>query len=155
MRTDKHILISEGVVIVAFFVMVIATFAQVICRYVLEFSIPWADELARYCLVWLVFVGMVVALVRGQHDLHCRSPAVFITFLRNISGDRKAGVVDENIYSAERSGNIRDRLPDRVRIADIQGPGFGAATVIRCRDFPHHGVALALIKIGHGNAGPL
>lgn len=67
MRTDKHILISEGIVIVAFLVMVVTTFAQVICRYVLEFSIPWADELARYSLVWLVFVGMVAALVRGQH----------------------------------------------------------------------------------------
>lgn len=67
MRSGKHVLIGEWVVIATFLVMAIATFVQVIFRYVLEFSLPWADELARYCLVWLVFVGMVVALVRGQH----------------------------------------------------------------------------------------
>jgi TRAP-type transport system small permease protein len=63
----KHVLLSEWIVIVTFLVMVIATFTQVVCRYVFAFSLPWADELARYCLVWMVFVGMVVGLVRGQH----------------------------------------------------------------------------------------
>ncbi len=67
MRAGRHVLVSEWIVIVTFLVMVLVTFAQVIFRYVLEFSLPWADELARYCLVWMVFVGMVVALVRGQH----------------------------------------------------------------------------------------
>ena len=47
--------------------MVVSTLTQVICRYLLEFSLPWVDELARYCLVWMVFVGMVLTLVRGQH----------------------------------------------------------------------------------------
>ncbi len=67
MRTSKHILFSEWVVIVAFAVMVIGTFTQVVCRYVLDFSLPWMDELSRYCLVYMVFVGMVITLVRGQH----------------------------------------------------------------------------------------
>ena len=67
MRSGRHVLVSEWMVIVTFLVMVIATFAQVVFRYVFAFSLPWADELARYCLVWMVFVGMVVALVRGQH----------------------------------------------------------------------------------------
>jgi len=67
MRAGRHVLVSEWIVIVTFLVMVLVTFAQVIFRYVFEFSLPWADELARYCLVWMVFVGMVVALVRGQH----------------------------------------------------------------------------------------
>jgi TRAP-type C4-dicarboxylate transport system permease small subunit len=67
MRAGRHVLVSEWIVIVTFLVMVLVTFVQVIFRYVFEFSLPWADELARYCLVWMVFVGMVVALVRGQH----------------------------------------------------------------------------------------
>lgn len=67
MRAGRHVLVSEWIVIVTFLVMVLVTFGQVIFRYVFEFSLPWADELARYCLVWMVFVGMVVALVRGQH----------------------------------------------------------------------------------------
>lgn len=67
MRSEKHVLLGEWIVIATFLVMTIATFVQVIFRYVLQFSLPWADELARYCMVWLVFIGMVVALVRGQH----------------------------------------------------------------------------------------
>ena len=67
MRRAQHILFSEWIVIITFVVMVTATFVQVVCRYLLSFSMPWADELARNCLVWMVFVGMVSALVRGQH----------------------------------------------------------------------------------------
>ena len=67
MRLKPHVLVADVVVIAAFAAMVGATFLQVICRYLLSFSLPWADELARFCLVWMVFVGMVSALVRGQH----------------------------------------------------------------------------------------
>lgn len=66
MRRGKHVLLSEWIVIATFVVMVVSTSLQVICRYVLAFSLPWADELARFCLVWMVFVGMVIAFVRGQ-----------------------------------------------------------------------------------------
>lgn len=66
MRRGPHILISEWIIIIVFVVMVVATSVQVFCRYVLGFSLPWADELSRYCLVWMVFIGMVVAFVRGQ-----------------------------------------------------------------------------------------
>jgi len=67
MQVNKHIKLSELVIIVTFVVMVVSTLTQVICRYLLQFSLPWVDELARYCLVWMVFVGMVLTLVRGQH----------------------------------------------------------------------------------------
>jgi TRAP-type C4-dicarboxylate transport system permease small subunit len=67
MRVNKHVKLSELVIIVTFVVMVVSTLTQVICRYLLQFSLPWVDELARYCLVWMVFVGMVLTLVRGQH----------------------------------------------------------------------------------------
>jgi len=67
MRPGRHVLVSEWIVIATFLVMTIATFGQVVFRYVFTISLPWADELARFCLVWMVFAGMVVALVRGQH----------------------------------------------------------------------------------------
>ncbi|MCO5119565.1 MAG: TRAP transporter small permease [Burkholderiaceae bacterium] len=67
MRTGKHILLSEWITIIAFVAMVVSTCAQVVCRYLLSYSLPWADELARFSLVWMVFVGMVATLARGQH----------------------------------------------------------------------------------------
>ncbi len=48
-------------------VLVAAPFTQVLMRYVFNYSLPWADELARTGLVWLVFSGMAVCFARGQH----------------------------------------------------------------------------------------
>jgi len=40
---------------------------QVFCRYVLNSSLFWSEELARYMLVWLSFLGATVAY---YHHLH-------------------------------------------------------------------------------------
>lgn len=60
-------LFSEVIVIICFVAIVLTTFAGVISRYILSYSLPWADEMARFSLVWLVYIGMVSTLVRGQH----------------------------------------------------------------------------------------
>lgn len=67
MKKAPHILISEILVGVFLVILVCTTFTQVFSRYFLNYSIPWADELSRTSLVWLVFVGMVVCFARGQH----------------------------------------------------------------------------------------
>ncbi len=41
--------------------------AQVFFRYVLNHSLFWSEELARYILVWLTFLGATVAYRRGVH----------------------------------------------------------------------------------------
>lgn len=67
MRKAWHPLFSEVIVILCFVAIVLTTFAGVVSRYILAYSLPWADEIARYGLVWLVYIGMVSTLVRGQH----------------------------------------------------------------------------------------
>lgn len=42
--------------------MTIVIVAQVICRTFFGFSIFWAEELSRYCLTWVTFVGASMAL---------------------------------------------------------------------------------------------
>src|SRR3954470_12551219 len=54
-----------SIVVVIFVLMIVVTFAQVVCRYVLGAPLSWSEELARYCFVWIVFLGAVVALRRG------------------------------------------------------------------------------------------
>jgi TRAP-type C4-dicarboxylate transport system permease small subunit len=39
------------------------TLAQVIWRYILEMPIQWSEEVARYCFVWVTFLG-AAALMR-------------------------------------------------------------------------------------------
>lgn len=48
-------------------VMVAVVTAQVFCRYVLNHSLFWSEELARYLLVWLTFLGATVAYHRRVH----------------------------------------------------------------------------------------
>ena len=40
---------------------------QVFCRYLLNYSLFWSEELARFLLVWLTFLGAAVAYQRGSH----------------------------------------------------------------------------------------
>lgn len=47
--------------------MVFVTLAQVVFRYLIEAPLPWSEELARYCFVWIVFLGGAIGLSRGVH----------------------------------------------------------------------------------------
>lgn len=40
---------------------------QVICRYILNFSSPWTEEIARYLLVTVTFVGAAIATRDDTH----------------------------------------------------------------------------------------
>jgi TRAP-type C4-dicarboxylate transport system permease small subunit len=48
-------------------VMVVVVFAQVVARYGLNASIPWADEVARLAFVATVFLGIAVAARARAH----------------------------------------------------------------------------------------
>lgn len=59
--------VTKGSIIVISVVMVCVTLAQVIFRYVIAAPLPWSEELARYCFVWIVFLGGAIGLSRGIH----------------------------------------------------------------------------------------
>jgi TRAP-type C4-dicarboxylate transport system permease small subunit len=44
-----------------------ATFGNVIARYGFDSPIPWAEELARYSFLWLIFIGAAVCTKRRRH----------------------------------------------------------------------------------------
>ncbi|MEA1968133.1 MAG: TRAP transporter small permease [Thermodesulfobacteriota bacterium] len=46
------------------FTMALIVAVQVFCRYVLNHSLFWSEELARYLLVWLTFLGASCAYYR-------------------------------------------------------------------------------------------
>jgi len=51
----------------AFILMVVVTFMQVVSRYVFGHSFFWAEELARYAMVWLTFLGAALAILEREH----------------------------------------------------------------------------------------
>lgn len=62
-----HLSVVELIVLVTYSAVVVLTILQVFSRYVVGNSIPWTEELARYCFMWLIYVGMVLGLHRGTH----------------------------------------------------------------------------------------
>lgn len=50
-----------------FIVMTLIVFMQVIFRYVFRNSLTWSEEIARYMLVWIIFIGAGYVLGQGAH----------------------------------------------------------------------------------------
>ena len=57
----------EYLLFVLGFSMALIVATQVFFRYVLNHSLFWSEELARYILVWLTFLGTTVAYRRKVH----------------------------------------------------------------------------------------
>jgi len=53
--------------IVSFSIMAIMGVLQVLCRYFLNISIEFSEELARYSFVWAVFLGSVLCYRQHSH----------------------------------------------------------------------------------------
>ncbi|MDR2772383.1 MAG: TRAP transporter small permease [Elusimicrobiota bacterium] len=49
------------------FAMVVFTLANVIMRYFFNYGLVWSDELAVFCFVWLIYVGIIGALRDNRH----------------------------------------------------------------------------------------
>ncbi len=47
--------------------MIAVVFLQVIFRFVIKGSLPWSEELARYVMVWAVFIGASMGAKSGAH----------------------------------------------------------------------------------------
>jgi TRAP-type C4-dicarboxylate transport system permease small subunit len=66
----------EGALLLLGLTMTAIVILQVFYRYALNHSLFWSEELARYLLVWLTFLGATVAYRRHMH------PSVDVLFKR-------------------------------------------------------------------------
>lgn len=67
-RIDRHVLtVNRLLMIAAMAAMSVIVFASVTIRYLTDYSIPWAEEVARYLMVWLTFLGVGPVLRLGGH----------------------------------------------------------------------------------------
>jgi TRAP-type C4-dicarboxylate transport system permease small subunit len=60
-------LVCEALAALLMVALCAIVFVGVVYRYVLVSPIPWTEEVARLCLVWVTFVGTYLAMRRGQH----------------------------------------------------------------------------------------
>ena len=57
----------EIAALVAFTVMLILVVAQIFFRYVLQVSVPWTEEAARWFYAWQIFLGSSLAMRKRLH----------------------------------------------------------------------------------------
>jgi TRAP-type C4-dicarboxylate transport system permease small subunit len=58
--------VAQRVTVILVSVMIAVVGLNVFCRYILGFSWAWGEELPRYALVWIAFIGGTVAVKRGE-----------------------------------------------------------------------------------------
>ena len=58
---------EEGLIAVLMAAMTLLTFAQVVARYVFNYSFVWALELTGVMAAWLIFIGMSYGVRVGAH----------------------------------------------------------------------------------------
>ena len=59
--------IEERILAILLPFMCILIFVATFCRFTKLLSIPWSEELARYCMIWMVFLGISAGAKKGQH----------------------------------------------------------------------------------------
>jgi TRAP-type C4-dicarboxylate transport system permease small subunit len=58
---------SDGLVLALFWVLAFVVFLQFFTRYVLNNSLGWTEEIARYLLIGVTFVGAIMATRKQSH----------------------------------------------------------------------------------------
>jgi C4-dicarboxylate transporter DctQ subunit len=64
---DKLSRLESSLIIILLGVMVILAFLQVILRNLFSFGFLWADPLLRYMVMWVGFLGAVIATREEKH----------------------------------------------------------------------------------------
>lgn len=62
---DKHL--EEVLTVFLLAIMSLLICAQVFMRYVMDSSLAWSEELARYCFIWATYLGVSYAVKRNAH----------------------------------------------------------------------------------------
>jgi len=58
---------EETILVFGIIVMIMLIFFQVASRFLLNYSLAWSEELARYIFVWQVWLAVPYAVTKGRH----------------------------------------------------------------------------------------
>lgn len=62
---DEHL---EEVILVALIALMTALIGgQIFMRYVMQASLSWSEELARYCFIWMAYISVSYAVKKDVH----------------------------------------------------------------------------------------
>jgi tripartite ATP-independent transporter DctM subunit len=134
---------------------------QVFFRYGLNSSLPWPEELARWCFVWLIFVGVSLGVRRDTHiriDLLARSlPAGLLPahrfFVLSLVAAAATVFVIHGFELAGRATYVSPALGLSFRYLYAAVPTGGAITLLMIAVGPTPGTKNRLFGLGAIFAG--
>ena len=74
----------EVVLVILMALMVLVVFLATVGRYTQAFSIPWSEEFARYCMVAIVYLGLMLASLTKQHFVVEKACNIIVTILLDL-----------------------------------------------------------------------
>ncbi len=110
--------IEKMLCVIALALMSAVIVAQVFCRYVLNSSLSWSEELARYLFIWMIYIGISYGV---KLDKHICVDAVYTFAPKSIK--RYYAIVGVSAVPALRRRHGVLRHPG-CRHADCQRPGL-------------------------------
>lgn len=67
----------EIIVLILFGLMIVVVCYQILCRDFLKIAATWTEEIARWCFIWVIFLGSAWAM-KGKH--HIRVTVLYENF---------------------------------------------------------------------------
>ena len=69
LRRAERVLVRVNQALIVLMMMTMATlvFTNVVSRYLFAHSLNWSEEIARYLMIWITYLGAGLAMRNGQH----------------------------------------------------------------------------------------
>lgn len=64
---DRGLLVIKSLMVIMMAIMVVLVFSNVVLRYGLGTGITFAEEISRWCFVWMIFLGSLIGLTNNGH----------------------------------------------------------------------------------------
>ena len=58
--------LSRAAITLFLTIITVVLFSQVVSRYLLDTGLAWSEELSRYLMIWMIFLGATVAAKEGS-----------------------------------------------------------------------------------------
>jgi len=78
--------VVEAFLVILMALMVLVVFMATVGRYSQLFAIPWSEEFARYCMIAIVYLGLMLASLQERHFIVELVPLIFRKSPRVILG---------------------------------------------------------------------
>ncbi|PWU67219.1 MULTISPECIES: TRAP transporter small permease [Gracilibacillus] len=64
-KLNQHI--EEWMLVLLLVVSLSSITLQICMRFIFDNSLAWSEELARYCFIWLIYIGIAYGVKRSRH----------------------------------------------------------------------------------------